>query len=258
MVLLTPRSRGAPPRREELRPVERSSAPLRGANMMANTIINTIIDGNESISDFRLRWEMKETKQQPWYLFWRSTFDKKKFDEDKNLLTTYYRNKGYRDFNILSDSIFYSSNDKKMNIVLSVDEGPQYKYRNFSWGGMTLFDQETLERALALDKSDRYSEEDFNMAVFSRVQGLYLDRGYIYSRVEPKITPIGEDSLDIHFMITENHKVYINGISIIGNTRTRENVIRRQLRVFPGDVYNQDLIARSYRCLLYTSDAADE
>ncbi len=134
-----------------------------------------------------------------------------------------------------------------MNILLSVEEGPQYKYRNFSWEGMTLFDQKMLERALALKKSERYSDEDFNMAVFSRVQGLYLDRGYIYSRVEPKITPIGKDSLDIHFMITENHKVYINNISILGNTRTRENVIRRQLRVFPGDVYSQDLIARSYR-----------
>ena len=132
-------------------------------------------------------------------------------------------------------------------------EGPQYKYRNFSWEGMTLFDQKRLERALALKKSEKYSDEDFNMAVFSRVQGLYLDRGYIYSRVEPKITPIGKDSLDIHFMITENHKVYIDKISILGNTRTRENVIRRQLRVFPGDVYNQDLIARSYREVMMLS-----
>jgi len=206
-----------------------------------------IIDGNESMSDFRLRWEMKETKQQPWYLFWRSTFDNKKFDEDKNLLSAYYRNKGYRDFKIISDSIEYSPNGKKMNIILSVEEGPRYKYRNFSWEGMTLFDQETLERALSLEKEERYSDEEFNMAVFSRVQGLYLDRGYIYSRVEPKITPVGKDSLDIHFMITENHKVYINNISILGNTRTRENVIRRQLRVFPGDVYSQELIARSYR-----------
>jgi len=206
-----------------------------------------IINGNESISDLRLRWEMKETKQQPWYLFWRSTFDNKKFDEDKNLLSAYYRNKGYRDFKIISDSIEYSPNGKKMNIILSVEEGPRYKYRNFSWEGMTLFDQETLERALSLEKEERYSDEEFNMAVFSRVQGLYLDRGYIYSRVEPKITPVGKDSLDIHFMITENHKVYINNISIIGNTRTRENVIRRQLRVFPGDVYSQEIIARSYR-----------
>ena len=206
-----------------------------------------IIDGNEAVSDLRLRWEMKETKQQRWYLFWRSTYDKKKFDEDKDLISTYYRNKGYRDFQILSDSVKYSSNGKKMNIVLYVDEGPQYKYRRFSWEGMTLFDENTLQRTLSLDEGQIYSDEDFNMAVFSRVQGLYLDRGYIYSRVEPKITPIGKDSLDIHFMITENHKVFINNIYIAGNTRTRENVIRRQLRVFPGDVYSQDLIARSYR-----------
>ena len=66
--------------------------------------------------------------------FLRSTFDKKKFDEDKNLLAAYYRNKGYRDFNILSDSIFYSSNDKRMNIVLSVDEGPQYSIETFHGG----------------------------------------------------------------------------------------------------------------------------
>ena len=206
-----------------------------------------IIDGNEAVSDLRLRWEMKETKQQRWYLFWRSTYDKKKFDEDKNLISTYYRNKGYRDFQIFSDSVKYSSNGKKMNIVLYVDEGPQYKYRRFSWEGMTLFDENTLQRTLSLDEGQIYSDEDFNMAVFSRVQGLYLDRGYIYSRVEPKIIPIGKDSLDIHFMITENHKVFINNIYIAGNTRTRENVIRRQLRVFPGDVYSQDLIARSYR-----------
>ena len=206
-----------------------------------------IIDGNKAVSDLRLRWEMKETKQQKWYLFWRSTYDKKKFNEDKNLISNYYRNKGYRDFQILSDSVKYSSNGKKMNIILYVDEGPQYKYRRFSWEGMTLFDESTLQRTLSLDEGEIYSDEDFNMAVFSRVQGLYLDRGYIYSRVDPKIIPIGKDSLDIHFMITENHKVFINNIYIAGNTRTRENVIRRQLRVFPGDVYSQDLIARSYR-----------
>ena len=218
-----------------------------------------IFEGNEAFSDFRLRWKMKETKQQSWYFFWRSSFDKKKFEDDMALISTFYRNKGYRDFHFISDSIQYSSDGKKMNIVFTVDEGPQYKYRNFSWEGMTLFKQEVLDRSLALDIGENYSDEDFNMAVFSRVQGLYLDRGYIYSRIEPKITPVEKDSLDIHFVITENHKVYINQISIAGNTRTRENVIRRQLRVFPGDVYNQDLIARSYRevmMLNYFANAA--
>jgi outer membrane protein insertion porin family len=218
-----------------------------------------LFEGNNAFSDFRLRWKMKETKKQPWYLFWRSTFDEKKFEEDMSLVSTFYRNKGYRDFRFISDSVQYVDNNKKLDIVLRIEEGPLYKFRKFSWEGMTLFEEERLQQALALEKGDIYSDEDFNMAVFSRVQGLYLDRGYIYSRVEPKVTPIGEDSLDIHFIITENHKVYINHIAIQGNTRTRENVIRRQLRIFPGDVYNQDRIARSYRevmMLNYFANAA--
>ena len=218
---------------------------------------NIVFDGNKSFSDFRLRWVMKETKQQPWYLFWRSTFDKKKFEEDLNLISTFYKNKGYRDFHIVKDTIEYSNDGQKMNLVLTVEEGPKYKYRNFSWEGMTLFDEQVLQRALAIKKSEDYSEEDFNLAVYSRVQGLYLDRGYIYSRVEPQVTPVGKDSLDIHFMITENHKVYINNIIVQGNTRTRENVIRRQLRVFPGDVYNQERIARSYREIMMLNFFAD-
>ena len=219
-------------------------------NIQENDKIKTgkiIFEGNESYSDLRLRWTMKETKQQRWYMFWRSTFDDKKFDEDLNLVSTYYRNKGYRDFRIVSDTIQFSENKKILNLVVTVDEGPQYKYRHFSWEGMTLFDEEILQRSLGLESGDQYSDEDFNLAVFDRVQGLYMDRGYIYSRIEPEITPVGEDSLDIHFILTENHKVYINHIAIKGNTRTRENVIRRQLRVFPGDVFNRGRLMRSHR-----------
>ena len=206
-----------------------------------------LFSGNESFSDLKLRWKMKETKQQRWYLFWRSTYDEKKFKEDIDLVSQFYRNKGYRDFRIVSDSIQLSNDNKKMNFVISVDEGVQYKYRNFTWEGMTLFDETVLNRVLGLFEGDLFSEEDFNLAVFDRVQGLYMDRGYIYSRIEPAITPVGEDSLDIHFVITENHKVYINHIVIKGNTRTRENVIRRQLRVFPGDVFNRERLMRSQR-----------
>mgnify|MGYP001196580801 CR=1 FL=1 len=206
-----------------------------------------IFEGNQSFSNFRLRWKMKETKQQRWYLFWRSTFDKKKFDEDLNLVATFYRNKGYRDFRVVRDTIRYSDDKKQLNLIVTIEEGPQYKYRNFSWEGMTLFNEELLSRTLGIETGDQYSDEDFNMAVFDRVQGLYMDRGYIYSRIEPAITPVGEDSLDIHFVITENHKVYINHIAIKGNTRTRENVVRRQLRVFPGDVFNRQRLMRSHR-----------
>ena len=206
-----------------------------------------LFQGNESFSDFILRWKMKETKQQRWYLFWRSTFDDKKFKEDIDLVSQHYRNKGYRDFRIVSDSVQLSDDNKKMNFVITVEEGPLYKYRKFSWEGMTLFDESILNRSLGLFNGEVFNEDDFNKAVFDRVQGLYMDRGYIYSRIEPEITPMGDDSLDIHFVITENHKVYINHIAIKGNTRTRENVIRRQLRVFPGDVFNRERLMRSQR-----------
>ena len=240
-------------------PVEESTLfDGRAKDLVRNVVFNIqendkikigkiIFEGNESYSDLRLRWTMKETKQQRWYMFWRSTFDDKKFDEDLNLVSTYYRNKGYRDFRIVSDTIQFSKNQKMLNLVVTVDEGPQYKYRHFSWEGMTLFDEDMLQRSLGLESGDQYSDEDFNLALFDRVQGLYMDRGYIYSRIEPEITPVGEDSLDIHFIVTENHKVYINHIAIKGNTRTRENVIRRQLRVFPGDVFNRGRLMRSHR-----------
>ena len=102
-------------------------------NIQENDKIKTgkiIFEGNESYSDLRLRWTMKETKQQRWYMFWRSTFDDKKFDEDLNLVSTYYRNKGYRDFRIVSDTIQFSENKKILNLVVTVDEGPQNMVRD--------------------------------------------------------------------------------------------------------------------------------
>ena len=73
-----------------------------------------------------------------------------------------------------------------------------------------------------------------------------MDKGYIYSRIEPEITPATDDSLDVHFIISENHKVYIRNISIKGNERTRENVIRRIMRIYPGDVFNKERLLRKH------------
>ena len=204
-------------------------------------------EGNEKFSSFRLRRQLKETKMQRWYLFWRSHFDKRKYEEDKLNLVNYYRNEGYRDVTIVSDSIYYDDDKKAMTILMKISEGPQYRYRNFSWEGNSLFTDEELNRAMDLDTGEKYNEEEFNLAVYERMQGLYMDRGYIYSNVIPKFTPIGIDSLDINYEIVEGHKVYIRNIYVQGNDKTRENVIRRELHVFPGDVFNRQLLQRSAR-----------
>ena len=208
---------------------------------------NIIFEGNEHFSSFRLRRVMKETKRQRWYLFWRSHYDKKKYDEDKINLINFYRKEGYRDVTIVTDSISYNKNKKSMFIHITLEEGPQYHYRNFSWEGNSLYSDDQLARALDLKKGEQYNEEEFNIAVYERMHGLYMDRGYIYSNVQPRFTPVGLDSLDIHFEIVENHKVYIRNIYVQGNDKTRENVIRRQLRVFPGDVFNRQQLQRSAR-----------
>ena len=208
-------------------------------------IVAIEFDGNKSYSDWKLRRVIKNTKQQRWYLFWRSHFDAEKFEEDIESLTAFYKNKGYRDFMFLSDSIGYSSDKKKMNVYIKIVEGEKYKFRNFTWEGNTLYDGETLVRALGLKSGDIYNEEDFNKAVYERMQSLYMDRGYIYSQIEPLVTPVGVDSLNVHFRISENHKVFVRNIMIGGNATTRENVIRRELRIFPGDVFSREKLIRS-------------
>ena len=206
--------------------------------------------GNHAFSDGKLRRKgFKDTKQQRWYTFWRSGYEEKKYQEDKQNLYSFYKNNGYRDFKIFSDSIYYSPDKKKMNILVNIYEGPRYIYRNFSWEGNTLFPTDVLNQTLDLKKGSFFSQEDFEEALYQHVQGLYMDRGYIYSQIEPRFTPVGDDSLDIHFLITENHQVRVRNIDIYGNTKTRENVIRRELRIYPGDVFNRTALQRSIRDL---------
>ncbi len=203
----------------------------------------------EKLTLATLRWQMKETKIRSWWRLWAPAYDNKKFLEDLDLLTTFYRDEGYRDFTILSDSVYYEPKKRGLVVRLNVDEGEKYKYRNFTWEGNTLYETEILDKALNLSSGDAFSQSGFDKAVFEEVQSLYMDRGYLYSNIEPFFTPVGEDSIDVHFSITENNQVYIRNINIYGNEKTRENVIRRELDVFPGDLFRRTLLQRSMRKL---------
>lgn len=203
--------------------------------------------GNENIADGKLRRALKETKKQRWYFFWRSPFDENKYSEDKEKLRTYYQNHGYRDAMVIADSIAYSKDKKKMNLWLTINEGPKYFYRNFSWEGNELYTDEQLSNALGIVNGESYDEEDMQKGIYERAQSLYMDKGYIYSNLIPEITPVGKDSIDVHFSVIENQKVYVRNINISGNTRTRENVIRRELKLYPGDVFSRSKLIRSQR-----------
>ncbi len=203
--------------------------------------------GNENISDRKLRRVLKETKQQRWYLFWRSSFDDNKFQDDQEKLKAFYQKRGYRDVVIVADSISYRGDKKKMDIWLTINEGPKYYYRNFSWDGNELYTDEQLSNALGISDGEAYNEEDLQKGIYERAQSLYMDKGYIYSNIIPEISPAGKDSIDVHFSVIENQKVYVRNINISGNTRTRENVIRRELKLYPGDVFSRQKLIRSQR-----------
>ena len=203
------------------------------------------INGNKEISDFKLKWKLKETKSWNWFTPWRGKWDKLKLDEDKKIITSFYHNNGYRDFYFINDTLVESDDGYKL--ILDIYEGPQYSFRNFTWNGNRIHSNQDLQKQLGFKKGDQFNDMKFQMAVSEKVSPLYMDKGYFYFQIDPKIKPIGEDSLDVHFEIVENEIVKVRKIIIGGNEKTHENVVRRELMVFPGDILSRKKLLDSYR-----------
>tara|TARA_A100000164_G_scaffold306311_1_gene282737 strand:- start:2247 stop:4625 length:2379 start_codon:yes stop_codon:yes gene_type:complete len=203
--------------------------------------------GNESFSQRKLRKELTNTKERKWWTFWVKSFDQENLEEDIEALTDFYKNQGFRDFRVLSDTLNIDQSKSTLSLNLFLEEGPKYYYNNFSFEDNRIADKEELERALNLKSGDIFSQEEFDKAVYENMMSIYQDKGYIFSNVNAVITPVGKDSLDISFLFDEGNKVYINQIYVSGNDRTRENVIRRELKIYPGDVFNRSKLMRSQR-----------
>ena len=208
---------------------------------------NITFEGNSHFSERKLKKELKETKERKWWSFWVKSFDEKTFEEDKTTLALFYQNEGYRDFQVLSDTLIVDKENSSLTLALSIDEGEQYHYRSFTFEGNEIADEATLRQLLKIQEGDAYSEENFTKSVYENMMSVYQDKGYIFSNVNPEIIPFGSDSLDINFVFTEGSKVYIENIFVSGNDKTRENVIRRELKLFPGDVFNRSKLMRSQR-----------
>ena len=206
--------------------------------------------GNQEFKDSKLRRQLKNTKPWKLYLPWRGKLDETKFEEDKNNLTAFYRRKGYRDFRIIKEDVRPSEKHRGLAIDMDIYEGPRYYFRNITWEGNIIHTDEELNARLGFYKGDAYNEERFQVALSEHVNSLYMDDGYFYFQLEPEIIPVGADSLDVNFRITENQKVRIRKILIAGNERTHENVIRRELRVLPGDIFNRKKLIDSYRDII--------
>lgn len=203
---------------------------------------------NIVFEDGKLKKQMKDTKENRWYRG--ADYNKDKYAEDKEKVLAYYRNNGYRDAEIVKDSLYYDAGREEMFIDIWLSEGQSYFIGDITWQGNELFDEEHLTGLLEFRKGDAFSQEKFEESIQEKIGGAYYDFGHIYSQINPRETLRDQDTLDIHFIINEGNPVQIRKIRISGNTRTKDRVIRRQLRILPGDVFNRELLMRSHRELM--------
>ena len=216
-------------------------------------ISNITFEGNEHVRSMKLRKKMKETKRL-WQVFSKSKFIEDEYEMDKNKIVSYYNTKGYRDAQILSDSIWRTKNGR-LRIHLNIEEGKRYYYRNIFIKGNSLYSEDQIRNVLAIQRGDIYNQELLQKRLsFNQdgrdVSSLYMDEGYLFFRADPVEVGIEKDSVDIELRIVEGAQATIDRVKIIGNDRTNEHVVRREIRTKPGQKFSRSDVIRSQRAIM--------
>ena len=216
-----------------------------------------IIEGNDQISDKKLKGNMftkgalsKTHEAGKFSNFFKSKkFTPERWKEDKKNLIEKYNEYGYRDAIILKDSV-WNYDDKHVNVYLKLDEGRKYYIRNISWVGNTVYNTDYLSRLLNMEKGDVYNQKYLNKRLSEdedAVGNAYWNNGYLFYNLQPTEINIVGDSIDLEMRITEGQQAHINRVKINGNDKLYENVVRRELRTKPGDLFSKDALSRSAR-----------
>lgn len=176
-------------------------------------------------------------------------FTPERWAEDKKNLITKYNEYGYRDAMILKDSV-WNVDPKHVDIYVKVDEGKKYYIRNIKWVGNTVYTTDYLSRLLDMKKGDVYNQTYMNKRLSQdedAVGNAYWNNGYLFYNLQPTEVNIVGDSIDLEMRITEGQQARINRVKINGNDRLYENVVRRELRTKPGDLFSKEALQRSAR-----------
>jgi len=217
---------------------------------------NIMIEGNNEVTNAALEKAMKNTRHKHTLRakirnFLRSTnFVPENYEEDKNNLIAKYNELGYRDAEILWDTV-YNHNEKKVDIEIKVNEGNQYHIRSLTWVGNTVQPSYRLQALLDMNKGDIYNQRKLEERLKSDEDGVsnyfYSNNGYIFNQIEPVEVNVENDSVDLEIRVIEGPQATIRRISINGNDRLYEDVIRRELRTKPGALFSRNDVMRSIR-----------
>lgn len=201
--------------------------------------------GSNTLKPKELKKAFKEVKEKRW---WRGAdFNRDKYEIDKQNLINYCQKEGFRYAEIVKDSIYYSEDKRELFVDVYINEGRQYYFGDVEFEGNTVFDSEKLADELLFAKGEIYNQELFEKSIRENIQNLYYNQGYLFANIFPKEIPVGEDTVDIKLVINEGHVVRIKEINITGNTKTNEKVVRREFKIYPGDIFNRAKLERSVR-----------
>lgn len=210
-----------------------------------------IIHGNNALTVNQIDKAMKKTNRASnlWNLFRSKKFIKGEYENDKSSLISKYNEIGYRDAEIVRDSVVKLDNGQ-VNVILDVEEGKKYYFGDIKWLGNTMYPNDYLDALLNVKKGDVYNLKQLNKRLFEDEDGvssLYKDNGYLFMNIDPVEVTFNGDSIDFEMRIYEGKPATINRVNITGNDRLYEHVIRRELRTKPGNLYSQADLVRTLR-----------
>lgn len=214
-------------------------------------IANIYFIGNTNVKSSKLRRKLDNTKTKN-ALFKKSKYIRDDFEDDKIALIAFYNKIGFRDASIEYDTMWRRPEDGKLNMVVKVNEGEKYYFNDISWKGNSIYDDDLLSSVLGIKKGDVYNKELLEKRLqFSMdgrdVSSLYMDKGYLFFRVEPTEVAVEGNLIDLEMRMYEGPQATIDRVVIRGNDRTSEHVIRREIRTKPGQKFSRSDIMRSQR-----------
>lgn len=212
-------------------------------------------EGNKQFTDSKLRSAMKDTKQKNVLRILKSSkFIPEKYKSDLEKVIAKYKEKGYRDARIIYDSVVYNKEKNMLAIKINLEEGNKYYFGNIKFLGNTVYSDQVLNRYLGIKKGETYNGVLLEKRIADKtkpdaedITNLYQNNGYLFSNINAVEVKTVNDTIDFEIRVTEGPIAYFNKISVVGNDKTNDRVIYRELRTKPGEKYSKELLVRTIR-----------
>ncbi|MCC6181558.1 MAG: outer membrane protein assembly factor BamA [Bacteroidia bacterium] len=215
-------------------------------------IKNLNIYGNSVVADWKLRRKMSDSKPFRLYTFWNSgKYLEDNLEKDLPTIITKYNSKGYRDARIVKDTVYFVKKNR-VNIDITIEEGRKFYFGNIKWYGNSKYRSGQLDTILNIKKGEVFDQSHLDQKLFMNPNGydissLYMDDGYLFFNVTPQEVNVHNDTIDIDIHMYEGKQATINKVTVLGNTKTNDHVIYREIRTKPGQLFRRSDIIRTQR-----------